>query len=73
MCDMGQSLKPVCEHTLKSNYDQYALIIVPKIYFGIEDETINELKKYVQNGESLLIVESKTSLLFAEKVFGFEA
>ena len=73
LCDAGQSLELVSEHTLKGNYDKYPLIIVPEIYDGLEENTINDLKEYAKNGGSLLIVGSKTSRLFAERGFGFRA
>ncbi len=73
LCDCGQSLELVCEHTLKGNYNKYPVIIVPELYCGLENETLNELKNYVSNGGSLLIVGAKTSNIFAQNGFGFKS
>ena len=71
-CDAGQSLELVGEYTLKDHYHQYPLIIVPELYYGLDEETVGDLKQYALNGGSLLIIGTKTSRLFAEKGFGFE-
>ncbi|MBR2474209.1 MAG: alpha-L-fucosidase [Clostridia bacterium] len=72
LCDAGQSLELASEHALTGNYDKYPLVIVPEIYNTLKDDVIDELKEYVLNGGSLMLVGTKTSELFAEKGFGFK-
>lgn len=72
-CDAGQSLELLGEHTLKEHYDEYPLIVVPELYNGLTDDTLSELKEYASKGGSLLIIGAKTSRIFAEKGFGFQA
>lgn len=71
LCDCGQSLELVGEHTLKGRYDQYPLLIVPELSEGLEEKTLDDLKRYVSEGGSLLLVGTKTCRLFAENGFGF--
>ena len=73
LCDSGLSLETACEHTLKGRYNEYPLIVIPELYEGISDDTANELKNYVANGGNLLIIGAKTSKLFSDYGFGFEA
>ena len=73
LCDSGQSLELVSEHTLKGNYSKYPVIIVPELYDGLENDTLNELKNYALNGGSLLLVGAKTSRIFAQNGFGFKS
>ena len=73
LCDSGESLEIVSEHTLKNHYSNYPMIIVPELYYGLSDETVKELKEYVVNGGSLMIAGTSTCRLFAENGFGFDA
>ena len=73
LCDSGESLEIVSEHTLKEHYSDYPMIIVPELYYGLSDDTVNELKEYVINGGSLMIIGTSTCRLFSEKGFGFDA
>lgn len=73
LCDSGQSLELVGEYTLKDNYAEYPLIVVPELSCGIDDDTVRELKEYASNGGSLLLVGAKTSRIFADKGFDFVA
>jgi peptidoglycan/xylan/chitin deacetylase (PgdA/CDA1 family) len=36
LCDVGQSLEIVCEHTLEKEYKDYKIIVVPELYKGHE-------------------------------------
>lgn len=73
LCDVGQSLEIVGEHTLEGAYADYPLIIVPELYAGMGEDTVEKLREYVQNGGSLLLVGTNTARFFAERGFGFSA
>jgi len=66
MCDAGQSVEIVSEHTLKDNYDAYKLIVIPELYAGLAPETVQELLSYVRRGGSLMLIGENTCKLFAE-------
>ncbi len=66
LCDIGQSLEIVCEHTLKKNINEYKMIVVPELYYGLENETIESLLKYAKNGGSLALVGKNTCSIFAK-------
>lgn len=72
-CDAGQSLEIVCDHILKEHYKEYPMIIVPEIYSGIDDNIIELLREYANDGGSLLLIGTNTCRIFAEKGFGFSA
>lgn len=71
LCDSGESLEIVSEHTLSEHYSDYPMIIVPELYYGLGEQTIKELREYVLKGGSLMIVGTSTSSLFSENGFGF--
>ena len=64
LCDVGQSLEVLCEHSLKGNMDKYKMIVVPELYFGLEDGFVKELLEYAQNGGNLVLTGKKTCSLF---------
>ncbi len=66
LCDAGQSLEIVCEHTLEKSIDEYKMIVVPELYSGLEAKTIEGLLAYAKRGGSLLIVGKKACSIFAE-------
>lgn len=66
LCDIGQSLEIVSEHTLKGNCAQYPMIVIPEILEGLAPDTITELLEYAENGGSLLLVGTKTCQIFAD-------
>lgn len=66
LCDAGQSLEIVSEHTLKGNCIRYKMLVVPEILEGLAPETIKELLDYAKDGGSLLLVGVKTCRLFAD-------
>ena len=65
LCDVGQSLEVICEHTLEKNRDAYEMIVVPELYTGLEEETVKSLLNYAQNGGALVLVGKKTCEIFA--------
>ena len=71
LCDSGQSLEIVSEAKLEGHYSEYPLIIVPELYSGLADETVEKLREYTTGGGSLLLVGSKTAKFFAERDFPF--
>lgn len=66
LCDIGQSLEVVSEHTLKGNTSDYPLLIVPEINAGLADETVQELLNYALDGGSLMLVGNKTLEIFSK-------
>lgn len=65
LCDVGQSLEIICEHTLEQNRDEYKMIVVPELYYGLEEKTRQSLLEYAQNGGALVLVGSTTCKHFA--------
>ena len=65
LCDVGQSLEIVCEHTLEKNIDKYEMIVIPELFSGLENETVSMLYEYAKNGGKLLITGRNTCNLFA--------
>ncbi len=64
LCDIGQSLEIICEHTLKKHISEYKMIVVPELYYGLEDETISLLLDYAKNGGNLVIAGKKSCHVF---------
>lgn len=73
LCDSGISVETVSEHNLEGHYNEYPVIIVPEIYKGLPLKVMDELKKYVENGGSLLLIGAYTSEYFAKHGFMFES
>lgn len=71
LCDAGVSLEIVSEHTIENHYADYPLLIVPELYEGLEEKTIQALKIYAENGGSLLLVGTNTCRIFENYGFGF--
>lgn len=65
LCDIGQSLEIICEHTLKKYRDEYKMIVVPELYAGLDEETVEELLAYVKAGGKLVLLGKNTCGLFA--------
>ena len=65
LCDVGQSLEIVCEHTLENTINEYEMIVVPELYMGLARETIDSLLKYAEKGGKLMLVGKKTCEIFA--------
>ncbi|MBQ8163424.1 MAG: hypothetical protein IJZ93_03535 [Clostridia bacterium] len=66
LCDVGQSLEIVCEHTLEKNINEYKMIVVPELYSGLENETIESLLTYAKGGGNLVLVGKNTCSIFAK-------
>ena len=66
LCDIGQSLEIVYEHTLKKHINEYKMIVVPELYYGLEDETVKLLLDYAKNGGNLVITGKKSCHVFAK-------
>ena len=66
LCDVGQSLEIVCEHTLEKGCDAYKMIVVPELYRGLSDNTLKMLLDYARNGGNLVIVGKNTCKIFSE-------
>ncbi len=64
LCDIGQSVEIISEHTLFADSARYKMIAVPEIAFGLEEQTVQTLLAYAQNGGSLLLSGVKTAKLF---------
>lgn len=67
LCDIGQSLEIVCEHTLKKDIDCYKMIAVPELFFGLAEETVSDLLEYAERGGNLVLTGSKTCRIFAQR------
>ncbi|MBO5286834.1 MAG: hypothetical protein J6B34_01785 [Clostridia bacterium] len=65
LCDIGQSLEIACEHTLKKTVNEYKMIVVPELYSGLEEETVELLLKYAKNGGNLVLIGKNTCSIFA--------
>ena len=72
LCDIGHSLEIACEHTLKTERDDFKMIVVPEIYDSLEDETVKSLMEYAKNGGKLVLIGKKTCALFASAGAPFE-
>lgn len=66
LCDSGQSLEFLSEHTLFERGDQYPLLVVPELIAGLAPETVQYLLNYAENGGSLLLSGSNTLKIFSE-------
>lgn len=67
LCDVGQSLEIVSEHTLHGRCGDYAMLAVPELVSGkLDSAMVQELLDYAQNGGNLLLTGNKTVTLFAE-------
>ena len=73
LCDSGESLSICNENGLENNIGKYPLVIIPELYCGIEEKTIETLRSYVLGGGSLLIVGTKTAKIFEEAGFPYKA
>lgn len=72
LCDIGQSLEIVCEHTLRNEINEYKMIVVPEIYASLEKETVKMLLEYAKNGGNLVLIGKNTCTLFANSGAPFD-
>ena len=63
LCDMGQSVSVVSEHSFEGGYP---LIAVPELYEGVSADTAKRLLEYAKRGGSLLLVGCNTLRCFIE-------
>lgn len=66
LCDVGQSLEIICEHTLAQNRDEYKMIVIPELYKGLDPSVINSLLEYANNGGKLVLSGKNTCRIFSE-------
>ena len=66
LCDIGQSLEIVCEHTLEKYINEYKMIVIPELYCGLDDKTVKMLADYAKNGGKLVLIGKNTCKIFAE-------
>ncbi len=71
LCDVGQSLEIICEHTLNKYRDSYKMIVVPELYSGLSPETIKSLLDYAEQGGALVLIGANTCRIFAESTAPF--
>lgn len=67
LCDAGQSLEIICEHTLEKYRDEYKMIVVPELHTGLAPETVDRLLAYVKAGGRLVLLGKNTCNLFAAR------
>ena len=72
LCDIGQSLEIICEHTLEKSCNEYQMIVVPELYSGLKEETKAMLLDYAKSGGKLLLAGKNTCRIFAEAGAPFE-
>lgn len=66
LCDSGQSLEIVSEHTFEGHEADYPVLVVPELKYGLAESTAKSLLRYVSKGGSLLIVGPGSCKLFAK-------
>ena len=66
LCDIGQPLEIISEHTLKKQANEYKMIVIPELYYGLEDDVIALLLDYAKNGGNLVLCGKNTCRIFAE-------
>lgn len=65
LLDGQQSVEVLREHHLRGNMNQYPVIVIPEWEY-LEPNFIDELKQYVSNGGSLLVIGTKAVDNFQE-------
>ena len=66
LCDIGQSLEIVGEHTLEASTEGYRMIVVPELYRGVAPETATLLLNYAKNGGNLVIMGKNACHVFSD-------
>lgn len=70
LCDAGHSVSIASEHDLRNGgISKYPLIAVPELRYGLEPEIMDMIRKYVEEGGSLLLTGATTCRLFADAGF----
>lgn len=65
LCDSGQSLEIVSEHSIQQQINRFAMIVVPETIKDLHIDTVKLLLEYAKNGGSLLLVGTKTCETFS--------
>ena len=66
LCDVGQSLEIVGEHTLAKHQNEYKMIVIPELHTGLAPDTMQSLLQYAKDGGKLVLVGKNTCKLFSE-------
>lgn len=66
LCEAGQSLETISEHTLSEKADAYSMIVLPETVEALEKSTVDLLLNYAKNGGNLVLTGRKTCQLFAD-------
>lgn len=66
LCNIGQSLEIVSEHSLKERIKSFSMIAIPEILNGLDPETVRLLLDYVKDGGNLLLTGVNTCRIFAD-------
>ncbi len=70
LCDAGHSVSIVSEHDLvDGKIYSYPVIVVPELYEGLEEGTLDLMREYVRNGGSLILNGPNTCRIFTSKGF----
>lgn len=68
LCDAGHVNGIATESELMGHMNEYPVIVVPELFAGLEDATVEALLSYAKAGGSLLLAGAKTCALFEEKI-----
>lgn len=66
LCDVGQSLDIICEHTLEKEASSYRMIVIPELYCGLDICTVRTLLDYAKSGGNLVLTGKNTCRFFAD-------
>ena len=72
MCEIGCSFEIVSEHTLKKLCNDFKMIVVPELYYGLEPQTVALLLDYAKNGGKLVLCGKNTCRIFEQAGAPFE-
>ncbi len=67
MGDIGLSFEIVSEHILADGDMPYKMVVVPELYRGLSNETVELLLNYAKKGGNLVISGKNTCKAFADK------
>ena len=65
LCDIGQSLEIISEHTLMGHAADYKMIVIPELGYGLEKSVSTELLNYAKAGGALVLAGKMTCECFA--------
>lgn len=64
LCDVGQSLEIISEHTFMPHATDYKMIVVPELANGLEEPTVTALLAYAKAGGALVLTGKLTCEFF---------